>query len=339
MSHKFARGRATVVGAGAFGTALTTVLAQTFFEVRLWAREPEVVSGVNQQHENPLFLKGVRLPKNVSASANLGDVVPGAELLVSAVPSQFARGVMQKAVAHLPPNVPVVSVSKGIENGTLLLPTQILEECLPKEVHPYLAALSGPSFAKEIAAGVPTLVTIAARNEEVAKHCQEAFSTDTFRSYTSTDLLGIQLGGALKNVIAIAAGISDGLGLGHNTRAALITRGLAEISRLGIQLGAQPMTFAGLAGMGDLVLTCTGELSRNRTVGVELGKGKSLQDILSGTQAVAEGVKTAQSAHDLARKEGTELPICEQVYAILYEGKNPKEAVTELMTREPKAEI
>jgi glycerol-3-phosphate dehydrogenase (NAD(P)+) len=246
---------------------------------------------------------------------------------------------MKRALPSLPHRVPVVTVSKGIENGTLMTMTELLEDCLPEEYHPYIAVLSGPSFAKELAMRMPTVVTIAAHWEKVAQRCQKALATETFRSYTSKDVVGVQLGGALKNVIAIAAGIADGLGFGHNARAAIITRGLAEITRVAVRLGANPLTLSGLAGMGDLVLTCTGELSRNRRVGMELGKGRALEDVLKDMKQVAEGVKTAISARDLSRKTGVELPICEQVYCITHEGKNPRQAVVELMTRQHKAEL
>ncbi|EAU63673.1 glycerol-3-phosphate dehydrogenase [NAD(P)+] (NAD(P)H-dependent glycerol-3-phosphate dehydrogenase) [Stigmatella aurantiaca DW4/3-1] len=255
------------------------------------------------------------------------------------MPSHATRDILSRAVEFLPRHVPLLTVAKGIENETLLTMTELLEDCLPEEFHPYIAVLSGPSFARELALRSPTVVTIASHWEKVAARCQKILQTESFRSYTSNDVVGVQYGGALKNVIAIAAGIADGLGMGHNARAAIITRGLAEITRLAVRKGGNPLTLSGLSGMGDLVLTCTGELSRNRRVGMELGKGRSLAEILAEMKQVAEGVKTAKSARDLAVKLGVELPICEQVYAIAYEGKSAKAVVVELMTRQPKSEL
>jgi glycerol-3-phosphate dehydrogenase (NAD(P)+) len=331
--------RATVIGSGSFGTALTNVLAATFGEVVLWGRDGNLVDAVNARHENPTYLPGIPLAANIRATTDLAESLRGTQLIVSATPSHATREVMKRAVPAIPRHVPIITVAKGIENESLMTMSQLLEDCLPEEMHPYVAILSGPSFAKELAQRMPTVVTIAAHWEKVAKRCQKAFQTDTFRSYTSTDVIGVELGGALKNVIAIAAGLSDGLGLGNNARAAIITRGLAEISRLGVRMGANPLTLSGLSGMGDLVLTCTGELSRNRKVGIELGKGRALQEILGDLKQVAEGVKTAKSARDLATQVGVELPICHQIYCILYEGKNPRAAVGELMTRQPKSEL
>jgi len=247
--------------------------------------------------------------------------------------------VIGRAVEFLPKHVPIITVSKGIENETLMTMTQVLEDCLPEEFHPYIGVLSGPSFAKETALRMPTVVTIASRWDRLASRAQAVFHTDTFRTYTSSDVMGVQLGGSLKNVIAIAAGIADGLGFGHNARAGIITRGLAEISRIATRHGANPLTLAGLSGLGDLVLTCTGDLSRNRSLGIELGKGRGLEEILAGMKQVAEGVRTAKSARGLSLRDKVELPICEQVYCILHEGKSPKKAVVELMSRQPKSEL
>jgi glycerol-3-phosphate dehydrogenase (NAD(P)+) len=255
------------------------------------------------------------------------------------VPSHAVRDVMSRAARWLPVGAPLVTASKGIENGTLCMMTEVLEQVLPAALHPSLCVLSGPSFAREVSAGLPTAVSVAARQPDLARSVQAAFTTPFFRAYTSDDVLGVQLGGALKNVIAIAAGISDGLDCGSNSRAALITRGLAEISRLAVKKGAHPLTLAGLSGLGDLVLTCTGELSRNRKVGFELGRGRKLAEILGETSMVAEGVKTARSACDLGKKLGVELPICQVVFRVLYEDLAPKQAVRELMGREPKAEL
>ncbi|QSQ18081.1 MULTISPECIES: NAD(P)H-dependent glycerol-3-phosphate dehydrogenase [Myxococcus] len=331
--------RGSVIGSGSFGTALANVLAVNCEEVRLWGREQSVVDSINTRHENPTYLPGIPISERVRATRDLEEALTGSELVVLATPSHATREVLARAKDFLPSHVPIVTVSKGIENETLLTMTELLEDCLPESFHPYIAVLSGPSFAKELARRMPTVVTIASHWDKVAVRCQKALQTETFRSYTSTDVVGVQYGGALKNVIAIAAGMADGLGMGHNARAAIITRGLAEITRLAVRKGANPLTLSGLSGMGDLVLTCTGELSRNRHVGMELGKGRKLEDILSQMKEVAEGVKTARSARDLSLKTGVELPICQQVYLIAYEGKNAKSAVVDLMTRQPKSEL
>ncbi len=331
--------RSSVIGSGSFGTALANSLAVNCEEVRLWGRDAALAESINTRHENPTYLPGVPLSPRVRATLELAEALEGAELVVLATPSHATRDIVSRALPALPRHVPLVTVAKGIENETLLTMTELLEDCLPEEFHPYIAVLSGPSFAKELALRAPTVVTIASHWDKVAVRCQKALQTETFRSYTSTDVVGVQYGGALKNVIAIAAGMADGLGMGHNARAAIITRGLAEITRLAVRKGGNPLTLSGLSGMGDLVLTCTGELSRNRRVGMELGKGRQLQEVLSEMKQVAEGVKTAKSARDLSRKLGVELPICDQVYAIAYEGKSPRAAVVELMTRQPKSEL
>jgi len=331
--------KATVFGAGSFGTAIASVLAHTFDEVILWGRDPATIAALNEQHENPGYLPGLKLSPKIRGTTDLQEAAQGAELVAVATPSQATRDLMSKVATFVPSHVPVVSVAKGIENETLLTMTEVLEQCLPESYHPSIAVLSGPSFAKEMVLGMPTVVTIASRWEKTAKKAQALFSSEKFRAYTSTDVVGVQVGGSLKNVIAIAAGMGDGMALGHNTRAAIITRGLAEISRIAMRMGANPLTLSGLAGMGDLVLTCTGELSRNRKVGMELGKGRSLDEILKEMKQVAEGVKTAKSAKDLSTKLGVELPICDQVYRIAYEGKSPKAAVLDLMVRSPKSEL
>lgn len=331
--------RAAIIGAGSFGTALSYVLGGKGIEVRLWDRQPELCEGINREHRNPRYLSHARLPETVRASASFEEVLDGAEMVVAATPSQFAREVFAKAQPFLPRDVPIVSAAKGIEEETLLVPTAVLEDVLEPHFHPYLAVLSGPSFAREIVDGAPTAVTVAAIWPRVAERVQEAFTAQTFRCYTSPDVVGVQLGGALKNVIAIGCGIIDGLGFGANARAALITRGLTEISRLAVAQGANPITLMGLAGLGDLVLTCTGELSRNRTVGYELGRGRKLPEILEALGQVAEGVKTSRSALALARRLGVDAPITEQVHSILYEDKDPQRTVVELMTRVPKPEF
>lgn len=331
--------RASVIGSGSFGTALANVLAVQCEEVRLWGRDPALAEALNLRHENPTYLPGVPVSPRVRATVELGEALEGAGLVLLATPSQATRDVMRQALPHLPRHVPVLTVAKGIENETLMTMTEMLEDCLPEEYHPYIAVLSGPSFARELALRMPTVVTIASHWDRVAVRCQQALQTETFRSYTSTDVVGVQYGGALKNVIAIAAGIADGLGMGLNTRAALITRGLAEMTRLAVRKGANPLTLSGLSGLGDLVLTCTGELSRNRRVGMELGRGRPLAEVLGEMKQVAEGVKTAKSVRDLSQKLGVEMPICDQVYAIAHEGKSAKAALVELMTRPPKAEL
>ena len=331
--------RAVVLGAGSFGTALANSLAQNFDEVTLWGRDASLVETLNTRHENPEYLPGIPLSPKVRGTLELENAVRGASLVVSAIPSHATREILRQALPALPTQTPIVTVAKGIENDTLLTMTEVMESCLPETYHPYLAVLSGPSFARELAQRAPTAVTVAAFWDRVVNRVQEAFQTETFRAYSSTDVVGVQLGGALKNVIAIASGVVDGLKLGDNVRAALITRGLAEIARMAVRRGANPLTLSGLSGLGDLVLTCTGKLSRNRRVGIELGEGKPLEHILLDINQVAEGVKTTKSARDLAVKLGIEMPICEQMYCILYEGKDPRSAVTELMARQPKSEL
>jgi glycerol-3-phosphate dehydrogenase (NAD(P)+) len=326
-----------VLGAGSWGTALAKLLADKGYAVRLWARKPEQAAAIEADRENRRYLAGAPLPATLHATHDLAFALAGAQLVVSVVPSHGLRELVPQLVPLLG-DAPIVSASKGIENGTLKLVSQIFEELLPPALHPRLTYLSGPSFAKEVAAGMPTVVVVAGRDAGVTATAQHAFATDRFRVYTSTDVVGVELGGALKNVIAIATGIGDGLGFGHNTRAALITRGLAEMGRLAVNMGGDPLTLAGLAGMGDLVLTCTGDLSRNRQVGIEIGRGRKLADVLAGMTMVAEGVKTARSAHELAAQRGVEMPIVHEVYRVLYEDRPPLEAMNALMTRGLKAE-
>ncbi|MBN2494153.1 MAG: NAD(P)-dependent glycerol-3-phosphate dehydrogenase [Deltaproteobacteria bacterium] len=331
--------RVGVIGAGAWGTALAELSASKGYEVMLWAFEPEVSEEVNLQHENRTYFPGVRLPESLKATSSLAEALDGRELVLLAVPSHVMRDVVSKAAAHLPRGVPIVSASKGIENDTLMTMSEVLEDILPIVYHPMLAFLSGPSFAREVSRGVPTAVSVAARFERVAQQVQHMLASSSFRTYTSTDVTGVELGGALKNVMAIAAGAADGLGFGHNATAALITRGLAEMSRLGVKMGANPLTLAGLSGMGDLVLTCTGGLSRNRQVGQKLGQGMKLADILGAMRQVAEGVKTARSVQALAQREEIEMPIADQVYRMLYEDLPALEAVSNLMGRSLKKEL
>jgi len=331
--------RIGVIGAGAWGTALANLLANKGFEVALWAFEPEVCADILEGRENKIFLPGFPLSVNIHPSNDLDEVAADKAMLLLVMPSHVFRSVAEKLVQHPTERTLIVTASKGIENQTHLTMSGILEQLLPLRLQERIAVLSGPSFAKEVAQRIPTAVTVAARDPGVATDVQNIFATDYFRVYTSYDLTGVQLGGALKNVMAVAAGISDGLGLGYNTRAAVITRGVTEIQRLGRRLGADPATFMGLAGIGDLVLTCTGTLSRNWTVGHKMGQGMKLNAILSDMRTVAEGVKTTKSVYNMSRKLGVEMPIVEQVYRMLYEDLDPKEALQTLMSRDLKHEI
>jgi glycerol-3-phosphate dehydrogenase (NAD(P)+) len=328
-----------VVGAGSWGTAIADLLACKGYPVELWAFEKEVKNQIEESHENKLFLPDYTLSPNLSCSNDLAGVVSDANLIVIVVPSHVMRDVTQQMSGHLLADTIVASASKGIEQKTHLTMSGVIKETLPEVNQDRLAVISGPSFAKEVAQKMPTSVTVACKSASSASLVQHVFATAYFRVYTSDDMIGVELGGSVKNVVAIAAGMLDGLGLGLNTRAALMTRGMTEIRRLGLQLGANPRTFTGLAGFGDLVLTCTGNLSRNYTVGIQLGRGKKLQDILSEMHMVAEGVKNAKSVYNLSRKLGVEMPICHAIYRILYEDLAPKEAVYHLMTRTLRQEL
>jgi glycerol-3-phosphate dehydrogenase (NAD(P)+) len=330
--------RIAVVGAGAWGTALANLLAGKGEDVVLWAFEPEVAAQIQRDHANWSYLEGITLDERLGATSDIVEAVSGAEVVVSVSPSHVVRPTMARAVPHLTPGVLVVSASKGIENESLKSMDQVLEEILPEDVARRAAYLSGPSFAREVAQGQPTAVTAASHTPESAERTQALFQTPQFRVYTTPDVRGVELGGSLKNVIAIASGVAEGLGFGHNARAALITRGLAEITRLGVAEGADARTFAGLAGMGDLILTCTGALSRNRSVGLELGRGRPLEEVLGGMVAVAEGVRTAKSANDLALKRRIDMPIVRAVHDILFAGLPARDAVEVLMLRDPKPE-
>lgn len=327
-----------VIGAGSWGTTLADLLAKKRHRVTLWAYEKELVEEMQTRRENSIYLPGIRLADNLNFTGSLEETVSGKDLLLFVVPSQVLRRVLVAAAAHIPEGAIIVSASKGIEVETLKLVSQLYEESLPESLYRRFAVLSGPSFAREVAMEMPTAVVAAASDPMIAKGVQDIFNCRFFRIYTNSDVVGVELGGAVKNVIAIAAGIADGLGFGCNTRAALITRGLAEISRLGQALGARGETFAGLAGMGDLVLTCTGDLSRNRSVGIQLGQGRTLADILSEMRMVAEGVKTTESTCLLAWKLGIEMPIAFKVNEILYNDRPARDAVIELMSRDLKAE-
>ncbi|MBM9546379.1 NAD(P)-dependent glycerol-3-phosphate dehydrogenase [Leptospira sp. 201903074] len=327
-----------IIGAGSFGTALGSILADKGYDVTLWTRSEDQARSINENHMNTKHMPDLVLPDKLKADTNLIHVVKDKDMIVSAPPSHALSGILKEIKDHIPPKVPIVSASKGIENESLRLVSEIFESELPGQFHSQLSYLSGPSFAKEMVKRVPTIVSIASKNEATAKRVQEIFSFTYFRTYWTPDVVGVEVGGALKNVIAIAAGVADGLGFGQNTRAALITRGLNEITRMGIKMGADPMTFLGPSGMGDLVLTCCGEASRNRTVGFRLGKGEKLKEILASMNEVAEGVKTTLSTKNLSDKLGVEMAITQEVYRMLYEDKDPKEVVKALMGRDLKRE-
>lgn len=328
-----------VVGAGSWGTTLAQLLAIKGFHVDLWVFEEDLCESIRATRENSRYLPGFTLHDNVHAHSDLESVVNGHELLVMVVPSHVYRSVAVRMLPFMKRGTVVVNATKGIENDTLLTMSGIWDELVPSPDFLRELSLSGPSFAREVIVKAPTAVTLAGDDLDIARRIQHVLSTNYFRVYTSLDKIGVELAGALKNVIALAAGIGDGLGFAHNTRAALITRGLAETSRLGVKLGANPLTFSGLAGIGDLVLTCTGDLSRNRTVGIQLGRGRKLKDILAEMCMVAEGIKTAKSVHFLAERVGVEMPISEQVYRILFEEKDPAATVRELMERNLRHEL
>jgi glycerol-3-phosphate dehydrogenase (NAD(P)+) len=329
--------RIAIVGAGAWGTALSIALARGGRHgVRLWAYEPEVVESIKNRRTNDLFLPGFSLPDEVAITNSLATALEGSQIVLAVMPSNYARHLYRDMRLYLASGAMIVSATKGIENQTYKRMTEVAAEVSGAD---RIAALSGPSFAKEVARGDPAALTVASTDPEVAACVQREFSDPMFRVYTSDDVIGVELGGALKNIIAIAAGIAEGLGFGHNTAAALITRGLAEITRLAVACGARRETLSGLSGMGDLVLTCTGGLSRNRTVGVELGRGRKLRDIIAGMHGmVAEGVVTTDAALGLAQVHGIEMPISEQMHAILHEEKPAKDAIRELMNRPGKEE-
>ncbi len=327
--------RVAVIGAGAWGTALADVLARNGHDAVLWALEPDVVASVNGAHENRRFLGGVQLSPSLRATSDLRIALADAALVCVATPSQHLRGVLRQARTSLAPAARLCVASKGIERDTLALMSDVVAEEAPDHA---VVALSGPSFAAEVAAQQPTAIVAASSDIIAAEAVQEAFSNAHLRVYTHDDIVGVELGGSLKNVMAVAAGIVEGVGLGFNSRAALITRGLAEMIRLGTALGAQPSTFAGLAGLGDLVLTCTGSLSRNRAVGMAVGQGATLEEALAGKETVAEGVATTRSAFALANREAVEMPIVEMVHRILFDGHSARRAVSELMSRELRSE-
>jgi len=313
------------------------MLAERYGEIALWAHEESVCASIRERRENEAFFPGFKIPAAIRPTNDLAEAVAGKSIVALAVPSHHMRGIMAKVAPHLSPEACLVSLSKGVENGTLLRMTELFANASPSHSR-RVAVLSGPTFASEVAEGKPTGATVAAEDMEIARRLKFALCGSRFRLYSDDDVMGIEIGGALKNVMAIAAGICDGLEFGHNAQALLISRGLAEISRLGVRLGAHPQTFAGLSGMGDLVLTCTGGLSRNRTVGLRVGRGEPIGKILEGMTTVAEGVLTARSAVELSSREGVPMPISEQVFSILHEGKDAMEAVSELFSRTLKSE-
>jgi len=330
--------KVAVVGAGSWGTAVAAIVA-THADTTLWARSPAVASAIHGRHENPEYLPGVALPPDLRATASLEEACRGAAAVVVAVPSHGFRDVLTAAAPYVGDEVPVVSLAKGVEQGTLRRMTEVVADVLPTHRPDRTGVLTGPNLAREVAAGQPTASVVAMADPDAAVELQQLFMTRTFRVYTNPDVVGCEIAGALKNVIALAAGVAHGLGYGDNTKAALITRGLAELARLGMALGGDPRTFSGLAGLGDLVATCTSEQSRNRMVGVALGQGRPLDEIVAETKMVAEGVKTTGAVLELARVHGVEMPIAEQVGAVLYQGRKPADLVPALMLREAKAEL
>lgn len=335
---KIDRLKVGVVGAGNWGTALADLLGTKGFSVDLWSYEKEVRDSILETGKNSLYLKGFTLSKNIRPSNDLESVVTDKDILVTAIPSHFLRDIAQRISDRISPHTVIVSASKGIETRTHLTMSGVLTEVIAGIPKKNVTVLSGPSFAQEVADKTPTAVTVASMDPEVGRYVQHVFAAPYFRVYTTDDIIGVELGGAIKNIIAISAGIVDGLGLGLNTRAAMITRGLAEVGRLGLKLGANPHTFSGLAGIGDLILTCTGALSRNHTVGKQIGAGKPLDEILSEMRMVAEGVRTAESVYNLSRRLDVDMPICQETYRILYENLSPKAALQRLMARDLKQE-
>ena len=329
-----------IIGAGSWGTGLAIALSRSKkpHAISLWAHEAEVVESMRARRMNEVFLPDFELPAVIAPTSELPEALEGAEIILGVMPSTHARQLYTRIAKYASPRAAFVSATKGLEPETLMRMSEVIRQAIPAERAPRIAVLSGPSFAREVARGDPTAIVIASEDAQLAGEIQEEFSGPTLRLYSNSDVAGVELGGSVKNVIAIAAGATEGLGLGHNTLAALITRGLAEMSRLAIALGGRPETMAGLAGMGDLVLTCTGALSRNRGVGVELGKGRKLDEIVGSMRMVAEGISTTAATRTLARRLSIEMPITEQMHAVLYEGRSPRDAIRELMERRLKGE-
>ena len=327
-----------IIGGGSWGTALSIVLAPRFDHVRLWVYEQDLAERMRASGVNDVYLPGFQLPSNVGAVHDVSAALNGADIVLSVVPSHLVRSLYQQMLPHLAPRVPLVSATKGLETGTLLRMSEVIAKVVSPVFPPRIAVISGPTFAREVARGDPTALVVASADRELAEKIQSDFSGPTFRLYTSSDSVGVEIGGAVKNVVAIGAGVCHGLGLGHNAIAALITRGLAEITRLAMAMGGHPKTLAGLAGLGDLVLTCTGDLSRNRHVGLELAKDRKLAEIVDSMKMVAEGIKTTAAAVDLARRHSVEMPIAQQMHAMLELGRPPQEAIRQLMERSLKGE-
>jgi glycerol-3-phosphate dehydrogenase (NAD(P)+) len=321
-----------VIGAGSWGTAIAILLAGKEYHVNLWARTPAVAINMQQQRENVQYLAGVTFPEALVVTSDLASAVSGAAVVVIATPTHGVRDTLRSMLPYIREDTYFVSAAKGFEVNSLLRMTEVIASELPFS-NERVAVLSGPNHAEEVSRGIPTTTVIAARKRLVAEFLQDIFMTSTFRVYTNPDIVGVEIGGALKNIIALGAGIADGLQFGDNSKAALMTRGLAEITRLGMAMGARPLTFAGLSGLGDLVVTCTSMHSRNRRAGIEIGRGKTMEEVVAGTGMVVEGIRTTQAAYHLAQKFGVEMPITEQIYKILYERKDPREAVVDLMLR------
>ncbi|HEX3743706.1 MAG TPA: NAD(P)H-dependent glycerol-3-phosphate dehydrogenase [Bryobacteraceae bacterium] len=328
----------SIIGAGSWGTALAMVLAPRFPHIRLWVYESDLAARMQTSRENDVYLPGFQLPGHIQVVNDLAGAVENAELVLSVMPSHLVRRIYQQMLPHLTESMLFVSATKGLENGSLLRASEVIREVLSPGMAARIAVISGPTFAKEVARFEPTALVVASSDRAVADGVQAAFSGPTFRLYSSSDTIGVEIGGAIKNVVAIGAGVLHGMGLGHNPMAALITRGLAEMTRLAVAMGGQPLTLAGLAGLGDLVLTCNGELSRNRTLGVELAHGRKLDEIVNSMKMVAEGVKTTNAAVDLAKRYSVEMPISEQMHRVLNSGLSPREAIQRLMERSLKGE-
>jgi glycerol-3-phosphate dehydrogenase (NAD(P)+) len=328
----------SIIGAGSWGTALAIVLAPRFPRVRLWVYEKDLAARMAEARENDVYLPGFRLPSNVQIANDLDAALDSAEIVLGVMPSHLARGLYQQMLPCLNERMVFVSATKGLETEHLLPMSEVMKEVISQRFQPRIAVISGPTFAREVASRVPTALVVASPYPDLAQCIQIAFSSSDFRLYTSTDTIGVEIGGSIKNVVAIAAGVLHGMGLGHNTVAALITRGLAEMTRLAVALGGRPQTLAGLAGLGDLVLSCTGELSRNRTVGLDLAQGRKLDEIVNSMKMVAEGIKTTDAAVQLASRCSIEMPIARQMYEILHLAASPRDAVRRLMERSLKGE-
>jgi glycerol-3-phosphate dehydrogenase (NAD(P)+) len=330
--------RLAIIGAGSWGTALAIVLAPKFPDIRLWVYEADLAARMASSRINDVFLPGFRLPGHVRISSDLATVLEGADIVLSVMPSHHVRSLYKQMLPFLTESMLFVSATKGLESGTLLLTSEVIRDCLSPSFQPKIANISGPTFAREVASGDPTALVVSSPDRAIAALVQTAFSGPTFRLYTATDTTGVEIGGSIKNVVAIGSGVLHGLGIGHNATAALITRGLAEMIRLAVAMGGQPQTLAGLAGLGDLVLTCTGELSRNRMVGIELARGRKLEEIVASMKMVAEGIKTTDAAVELGKRHSVEMPIAEQMFEMLHSGSSPRTAIQRLMERSLKGE-